>query len=522
MEKKIYLRLFALGALLGALLAALQQTPGYMDADYYFYMGDRLASGKGFTEMILWNYLDDPMGIPHAAFTYWMPLTSIVAAAGLLLGGSSSGFDSAQIGFVLLVGAVPVVTAALSYRLTGRKDLAVTAGVFSLLSGFYLPFLTTTDGFSLFMVLGGLFFYSAAGKGKYDPVWVGLAAGLLHLTRVDGILWLAAAFFWIAARGVNWSGKSVRLAEGIREGIFVLGGYLAVMGPWFARNRAAFGSFMAPGGSQTLWMTNFNQLYAYPNSLLTMESWLSSGWKDIFSARFHALGQNLVSTFVVQGMVILWIFALIGIWKYKTNKTVWVGGLIWGMTIFLMSFAFPYSGERGGYFHSSAGLMPLLWALAPAGFQTAGEWVENKRGWRKGQGPVFFRNVVFVVVLGISAFLLYSKLGPGSTRDSSTQNYLEIDNFLVGHGLQSEDIVMVNNPPGYAAATGRPAIVIPDGERSTLASAAERYGAAFIVLEYNHPPGLDSLYDAPVDFGSYRYLDSFAEMIIFIRVEQTQ
>ena len=44
-----------------------------MDAEYYYAGGIRLAEGDGFTENFLWNYLDNPVGLPHPAFTYWMP-----------------------------------------------------------------------------------------------------------------------------------------------------------------------------------------------------------------------------------------------------------------------------------------------------------------------------------------------------------------------------------------------------------------------------------------------------------------
>ncbi len=71
-----------------------------MDAEYYYMTGQTIASGGGFTEMILWNYLDDPEGLPHPAHTYWMPSASIIAALGMFFNGSLQ-FPSAQIFFVL-------------------------------------------------------------------------------------------------------------------------------------------------------------------------------------------------------------------------------------------------------------------------------------------------------------------------------------------------------------------------------------------------------------------------------------
>src|SRR5512136_2130317 len=68
-------------ALLVRVLAALpQMQPNYMDAAYYLVGGQRLAQGQGFTDPYVWNYLDQPSGLPHPSHLYWMPLPSILVA----------------------------------------------------------------------------------------------------------------------------------------------------------------------------------------------------------------------------------------------------------------------------------------------------------------------------------------------------------------------------------------------------------------------------------------------------------
>ena len=73
MRFRDYLLLALLQALALGAVAAFQHGPGYMDAEYYAVLGRRLATGQGPTEPFLWNYLDDPQGIPHPAFGYWAP-----------------------------------------------------------------------------------------------------------------------------------------------------------------------------------------------------------------------------------------------------------------------------------------------------------------------------------------------------------------------------------------------------------------------------------------------------------------
>src|SRR5512140_3710109 len=114
-----YAILAVLGFGLAFAVAQFQHFPGYLDSDYYFAGGVQLATGKGFTEPYLWNYLDDPSGLPHPSHSYWMPLSSIIAAAGMWITRSES-YAAGRIGFLLLAALVPVTTAALARSLTQR------------------------------------------------------------------------------------------------------------------------------------------------------------------------------------------------------------------------------------------------------------------------------------------------------------------------------------------------------------------------------------------------------------------
>ena len=82
MNWRHYLVLFVIGLAVPFAVSRYQSLPGYMDADYYFAGGIQLATGKGFTEPYIWNYLSDPQTLPTPSHTYWMPLASIVSAIG--------------------------------------------------------------------------------------------------------------------------------------------------------------------------------------------------------------------------------------------------------------------------------------------------------------------------------------------------------------------------------------------------------------------------------------------------------
>ena len=98
MKLRQTLLLILMSMLVNLAVASFQAVPGYMDAEYYFLGGRQLALGEGFQEPILWNYLDDPDGLPHASHAYWMPLASILAAIGMKLTGIPT-FSMARIVF---------------------------------------------------------------------------------------------------------------------------------------------------------------------------------------------------------------------------------------------------------------------------------------------------------------------------------------------------------------------------------------------------------------------------------------
>ncbi|MEA3350804.1 MAG: hypothetical protein U9Q82_09305, partial [Chloroflexota bacterium] len=201
MTLRYYTFLFILGLSGALLLSAFQPAPGYMDSEYYFATAMRIAGGKGFSEPFLWNYLDDPQNIPHPSHAYWMPLTSLLAAAGMRVFGTFT-YLAAQSGFLLLAGLISPLTALLSYRLNRDRFLAILSGLLAVFSVFYLPFLVVTDTFAIYMLLGVLFFLllspsptlprtPAPGLKHHRfflPLLLGLIAGLMHLSRADGVL----------------------------------------------------------------------------------------------------------------------------------------------------------------------------------------------------------------------------------------------------------------------------------------------------------------------------------------------
>ncbi len=146
MNMRLYVILYLYALMVLLAVSAFQSRPGYMDAEYYYANGLSLAQGQGFSEPFLWNYLDEPQSIPHPAFTYWMPLSSLVAAAGMEFSGFIN-FWGAKIGFLLLAACISPLTARLAFSFTQQRWAAWLAGFLVVFPGFYLAFMGTTDTF---------------------------------------------------------------------------------------------------------------------------------------------------------------------------------------------------------------------------------------------------------------------------------------------------------------------------------------------------------------------------------------
>ena len=522
MKPKHYLLLFVIALAFILVEAALLQVPGYMDAEYYYAGGSQLAAGKGFNEPFLWNFLDDPAGIPHPAFTYWMPLTSLLSGFGMFLFGRINFFNG-RIFFFLIAASIPPLAAYFSWQLSHRVLNAWLAAGLAVFSGFYAIYMGITDTFALYMLLGSLFLILALHPGPSSAVkllGLGLIVGLMHLARADGILWLGCGFILVMIEtGQNNLSRSQKLKfAGRYLGILFLG-YLLVMAPWFVRNISLYGALFSPASGKVLWLTDYNQMFAFPASQLTLRNWLNSGLESVLNDRLVALGLNLQTTLAVQADIFLLPLMLVGFWRQRKTKLVQLGLAMWGLTFVVMTAVFPLAGARGGFFHSGAAFQPLLWAVAVDGYNGLIELGVRKRNWKFERASKGFGLILVFLSAMVTLALFIPKVSSDETKPSpwskSSSTYQAVDQYLVESGASGDQIVLVNNSPGYFTATGRSAIVIPDGDVNTMMAVARKYGASYLVLEQNTVDGLRGLFQNPQSLAGLEFLRTIDQVHIF-------
>lgn len=511
-QRPAYWLFYLAGTVVAVITTFFQHSPGYMDAAYYTVTGAQIAQGKGMVEPFLWNYLDNPTGLPHAAFTYWMPFPALLASLGFFLSQSSS-FLFARIPFILLTGLVPVLTAKLAFEMTGKKDISNIAGWMAVFPIFYVPYLAIPDSFLPLMICGGILtlcllriFSGQKTVPFYTWIIIGICCGVINLCRADGLLWIVlitvSVIVWMISKQKAGIRKIVTSLTGL------LAGFLGVAGWWYVRNYLLFGQLFSPASQYSLWFTTYDQLFNHPAGTINFQTWVDSGLSAILSARWSAIKMNLATALGIHSGVILLPFIVIGLRKdsHKIINFLLLG--MYGILFLIMSLAFPFAGSRGGFFHSAAVFQPWLWVIAAVGFYYTIEWVSPRRKWdperaRRGFGIILIGLlcITALAVYFIQVFGLADRADGQNESASSSQGwdgdysmYQAVNQFLPNQGMSEDDVVLVNDPPLYYWASSQPSVVIPNGSLEEIYQTAQQFNAHYLVVEPEHVQGLDDLY----------------------------
>jgi 4-amino-4-deoxy-L-arabinose transferase-like glycosyltransferase len=495
--------LFAVSLIVRLLTIVPIQEPGYMDAAYSYDIALSLARGDGFVEPFLWNYLDDPAGLPHPSHLYWMPLPSMLAWVGLTILGQS--YRAAQVPFVILAALLPVVSYWVAVQTTGRRRHGWLAGLLTLFSGFYVVYWGHTDNFTPFALAGSLSLIAAwqAGRARESDrlaaAWAlaaGVLVGLAHLSRADGLLLLIAiGLAWVVALiSDRLRRQAVRgWSLGVRHILLVVLGYVVVMLPWFIRNWSVAGAPLPAAGAQTVWLRTYDDLFSYGREL-SLSSYLAWGWPNIFRSKLDALWLNLQTVLAVLCMIFLAPLVPIGWWRLRRHPLYQLGAWYGLLLILAMTFVFTFPGPRGGLFHSGGALLPFIFTAALVGLDILIEWLAvRRRGWDVRLARQVFGIGIVGLALLVSGFLYYQEVIGEPRRQEEAVTYLRLVEWLEAES-QRDAVVMVGNPPGYWYQGGGPSIVVPNEPVEMVLAVADRYGARYLILDHNRPTPLDPLY----------------------------
>jgi hypothetical protein len=522
MKRRDYFIQYAAALAFFALCSMWIRTPGYMDAEYYTVSAIQLVEGKGMTQPILWNYLDDPAGLPHPSHTYWMPAPSLAAIPGMLITGKAD-FPSGRILFILIAALAAPAAGWMGFRFSGHLLTGWLAASLAIFCGFYAPYSSTIDSFFLIMPGAWLIFFGldrvisteTTRKGWY---WflIGLACGWMHLNRADGFLWLLLSTgFWLflclkekQGFGRKWPDLLILVA-----------GYFMVMGFWFYRNLTLYGSLFIPNTSRALWVTRYNEIFSYPPDLLTFQHWFSSGIGPILTDRLGAFGYDLVIMIAVQGLIFLSPFWIYAAWKRRKDPVVLAGMGMELILLLIMSFIFPFTGKQGGFLHSTSALQSLIWGLSAAGIHDGLAGWAKRSGWDVDRTFKMYASGLAVLSLIVTIFV-FNMLVMGGTPsqpvwDESARRAGVSDTLLKANSVPENARIMINNPAGFWLTSKREAVVIPDGTPETALAVANTFGVEYMILEKYLVTGMFDMYRNPNSNPGFTLLGKSEDQLLF-------
>ncbi len=286
------------------------------------------------------------------------------------------------------------------------------------------------------------------------------------------------------------------------------------MTPWFIRNLTVFGTPLTPAGSRILWMTQYDDTFAYPATRINMQNWLAAGWQSALEGRWWAFKLNFSNVIAVQSGILLLPFILLGLWQLRADLRVRLGSLAWLGLFGLMTLVFPFAGARGTFIHAGAAFQSLWWAAAPVGLDFLVAKI-RQRGWLTPQAFRFFRISLVAIMAALTLSLVYIRVVQMDLTEFD-RAYRRAEQIIVQNGAAPQDIVVAANAPGYFVTTGRSAVTVPAENPAVLQVLAQKFGARFLVLEKKYVPDpFAPVFDLPQNQPGLQYLGGFDDVRVF-------
>lgn len=490
--------LYLLALAVRAVLVALFPDPAYPDSYYYADVARAIAAGNGLNVDFVWifaevgNRLPDPAVLPIPSNAHWLPLASFIQAPFVSLLGPTA-FANALPG-VLLGSLVAPLTFFIARDAGARPLVSVAAGVLSAIPGAATAFLVQPENFAILHPLVAACLWLTARGLKGDGrsfALAGLLAGLATLARNDGILlggaiglvWLADRLRALRARrgSHSWTRVDDRPPISFLAGVgaFVL--FMVVMGPWWARQLAVFGS-ISPTSSTgvALWIQDISQWNSITADT-SFQAFMAQGWPAIIASRLQGLFDATGNFVVMIASVVLLPFLLVGALARRHSKDFGPWFVYTFIAFAGATFLYPLHVPGGAFIHTAIGLAPHAAILSVEGILVVVSLVAGRRSaWREGTAAsVFVWGVVAVVVA--SAVIFTRSLHAGW--DVSRQPRITLAAELSRMGVPKDDRIMSIDAGGLKYWTGHPGVVSPDDPIEVIESVARAYSIRWVVIE---------------------------------------
>lgn len=129
------------------------------------------------------------------------------------------------------------------------------------------------------------------------------------------------------------------------------------------------------------------------------------------------------------------------------------------------------------------------------------EWIaRRRRTWDAAQAARVFRGGFVALAIFLAIYLYALGVFPigGGSSDIPLWNLRDIEYGEIARWLDQnarpDDGVMTVDPPAFYNVSHRRTIVIPTDSVDAIFLAAQKYGARYLVLQFDHPAPLNDLY----------------------------
>lgn len=490
--------LYLLALAVRGVLVALFPDPAYPDSYYYVEVARSIAAGHGLNIDFIWIFAEVGARIPSLptlpipSNAHWLPLASFLQAPFISVLGPTA-LASALPG--MLIGSIAApLTWAIARDAGSSSNAARAAGILIAIPGAITVFMAQPETFPLTMPLVAATIWAASRGLRGDGrafVLAGFLAGVLALTRNDGVLlggtlgliWLADRVRQLRARrgAHSWSHVEDRRPISVLAGVLALVAFLVVIGPWWARQLAVFGSISPTSSSgAALWIRDFrewNSIVADPS----LATFLAQGIGPIIASRLAGLTSAITIFSVLVASVVLVPFLLLGILA-KRHSIAFQPWFAYTFVVFAgATFLYPVHVPGGTFIHTAIGLAPHAVILSIEGVVAFVGLISARRStWNREQaGGVFLWGVVALVVGIAVVFGRPVQVG----WDASRQPRVALAAYLDSKGVPRDDRILSIDAGGIKYFTGHPGVVTPDDPIEVIESVARAYGTRWLVVE---------------------------------------
>ncbi|MEW5721034.1 MAG: hypothetical protein AB1817_20580, partial [Chloroflexota bacterium] len=242
-----------------------------------------------------------------------------------------------------------------------------------------------------------------------------------------------------------------------------------------------------------------DELFRFTDDL-TLQRYLDWGIGNIVASKLRAAGVNLLVLAFGALQIFLAPFALIGL-RQQRRRVELLPFFIYAPLLYLaLTLAFTFPSVRGSTLHSAAALLPFLAAAAPRGIDACIEWIaRRRRTWDVALAARVFRAGFVALAIFLAIYLYALGVFPiGGASDIPLWNLRDIEYAEIARWLDQnarpDDVVLTVDPPAFYNAGHRRAIAIPTDSVDAIFLAARKYGARYLVLQFDHPAPLNDLY----------------------------